>query len=125
MTPGLAGIYFSCNAINTHEEKTMTKKTEPIILLPSGESVPCSELLDLAKAANLCDVTRQSLANWCNGEGRGKGSPLKAVRVSGSWHTTEKWVQEFINKNRRVTQDQLDALLKQVKVLEAKLESKD
>ena len=103
----------------------MTKETEPLVLLPSGETIPCSELLDLAKAANLCDVTRQSLANWCNGEGRGKDSPLKAVRVSGSWHTTEKWVQEFINKSKRVTQDQLDTLREQVKALEAKLESND
>jgi len=103
----------------------MTKKTEPLVLLPSGETIPCSELLDLAKAANLCEVTRQSLANWCNGEGRGKDGPLKAVRVSGSWHTTEKWIQEFISKSRRVTQDQLDALREQVKALEAKLDSND
>jgi hypothetical protein len=99
----------------------MPKPAEPTVTMPSGETIPCSELLDLAKAANLCDVSRQSLANWCNGEGRGKGRPLKAVKIAGSWHTTEEWTRDFISKNEKVPQHHVDALKEQVKELEAKL----
>ncbi len=105
-----ATVILTYRSLPATSEAVMAKKGEYLlerlpedrkayVHLVSGEKVDTQDLLTLAEAAKIADVTRAAVTKWVAGSGLGGRGKLKTVLIGKTPHTTRKWVEE-VNKKR-------------------------